>query len=179
MKNREAVLDLRGSYDLRWRTTRAWMVATASFAFSWLRSFEAQWHASILGPAADHHPPACVTLVDRRVVPVPGSVDVRGAEVADRVVPGDGFRLCLGRIAMATTTELVPDYLDVTKLALTRELTLIACTQDLKAFLGWCQRSHDPLLLVTRGQLQLYLRHLSSPSGAILSKPSLVSTCRF
>ncbi len=44
-----------------------------------------------------------------------------------------------------TTTELVPGYLDVTRLAVVsflaryREPTLTAYTQDLKAFLGWCQ----------------------------------------
>jgi hypothetical protein len=44
-----------------------------------------------------------------------------------------------------TTTELVPSYLDVTRLAVGsflaryREPTLTAYTQDLKAYLGWCQ----------------------------------------
>ncbi|MGI8613833.1 MAG: hypothetical protein ACR2KL_07830 [Nocardioidaceae bacterium] len=44
-----------------------------------------------------------------------------------------------------TTTGLVPGYLDVTRLAVGsflaryREPTLTAYTQDLKAFLGWCQ----------------------------------------
>ncbi len=43
------------------------------------------------------------------------------------------------------TTELVPGYLDVTRLAVGsfgaryREPTVTAYTQDLKAFLGWCQ----------------------------------------
>ena len=49
---------------------------------------------------------------------------------------------------MTTTTELVPGYLDVTKLAVGsflaryREPTLTAYTQDLRVFLGWCQ-THD------------------------------------
>ena len=44
-----------------------------------------------------------------------------------------------------TTSELVPGYGDVTRLAVAsflaryREPTLTAYTQDLKAFLGWCQ----------------------------------------
>ena len=46
---------------------------------------------------------------------------------------------------MTTLTELVPSYLDVTRLAVAsflaryREPTLTAYTQDLKAYLGWCQ----------------------------------------
>jgi hypothetical protein len=44
-----------------------------------------------------------------------------------------------------TTSELVPGYVDMTRLAVAsflaryREPTLTAYTQDLKAFLGWCQ----------------------------------------
>lgn len=46
---------------------------------------------------------------------------------------------------ITTTSELVPGYLDVTRLAVAsflaryREPTLTAYTQDLKAYLGWCQ----------------------------------------
>ncbi len=49
---------------------------------------------------------------------------------------------------MTTTTELVPSYLDVTRLAVGsflaryRESTLSAYTQDLRVLLGWCQ-THD------------------------------------
>jgi site-specific recombinase XerD len=67
-----------------------------------------------------------------------------------------------------TSNELVPTYLDVTGLALAgflarhREPTLTAYKVDLKAFVLWCQ-SHDlELLRVTRGQLELYVRHLES-----------------
>lgn len=67
---------------------------------------------------------------------------------------------------MTTTTELVPSYLDVTRLAVAgflaryREPTLTAYTVDLKSFIGWCQ-SHDlELLRVSRGELEMYVRHL-------------------
>ena len=65
-----------------------------------------------------------------------------------------------------TTSELVPGYLDVTRLAVTsflaryREPTLTAYTQDLKAFLGWCQTYDRAVLGVTRGELELYVRYL-------------------
>jgi site-specific recombinase XerD len=67
-----------------------------------------------------------------------------------------------------TTTDLVPTYLDVTWLAVAsflaryREPTLTAYTQDLRAFLGWCQQNDFEMLRVTRGQLELYVRHLES-----------------
>lgn len=68
----------------------------------------------------------------------------------------------------ATTTELLPNYLDVTKLAVTgflsryREPTLTAYTLDLRTFLGWCH-SHDlDMLRVTRAELELYVRYLES-----------------
>jgi site-specific recombinase XerD len=65
-----------------------------------------------------------------------------------------------------TSTELVPSYLDVTRLAIGsflaryREPTLTANTQDLKAFLGWCQRYDLDVLRVSRGELEMYVRHL-------------------
>ncbi len=67
-----------------------------------------------------------------------------------------------------TTTGLVPGYLDVTRLAVGsflaryREPTLTAYTEDLKAFLGWCQTYDREALRVTRGELELYVRHLES-----------------
>jgi len=67
-----------------------------------------------------------------------------------------------------TTTGLVPGYLDVTRLAVGsflaryREPTLTAYTQDLRAFLGWCQTYDREVLRVTRGELELYVRHLES-----------------
>ena len=68
--------------------------------------------------------------------------------------------------ATTTTSELVPGYLDVTRLAVTsflaryREPTLTAYTQDLKAFLGWCQTYDRAVLGVTRGELELFVRYL-------------------
>lgn len=65
-----------------------------------------------------------------------------------------------------TTTELVPSYLDVTRLAVGsflaryREPTLTAYTQDLKAFLGWCQTCDRQPLRLSRGELEMYARHL-------------------
>ena len=67
---------------------------------------------------------------------------------------------------MTTLTELVPSYLDVTRLAVAsfvaryREPTLTAYTQDLKAYLGWCQTHDRNVLGVTRGELEMYVRHL-------------------
>ena len=67
-----------------------------------------------------------------------------------------------------TTTELVPTYLDVTRLAVGsflaryREPTLTAYTQDLRAFLGWCQTHDREPLRVTRGELEMYMRDLES-----------------
>ena len=67
---------------------------------------------------------------------------------------------------MTTTTELLPNYLDVTRLAIAsflaryREPTLTAYTQDLKAYLNWCQQYELHLLRVTRGELEMYVRSL-------------------
>ena len=67
---------------------------------------------------------------------------------------------------MTATTELLPSYVDVTRLAIAsflaryREPTLTAYTQDLKAFLGWCQQYELELLRVSRGELEMYVRHL-------------------
>ena len=67
-----------------------------------------------------------------------------------------------------TTTELVPSYLDVTRLSVGsflaryREPTLTAYTQDLRAFLGWCQAYERDPLRVSRGELEMYVRHLES-----------------
>lgn len=60
-----------------------------------------------------------------------------------------------------TTSELVPGYLDVMRLAVAsflagyREPTLTAYTQDLKASLGWCQTYDRDVLRVTRGELEM------------------------
>jgi len=67
-----------------------------------------------------------------------------------------------------TTTQLVPGYLDVTRLAVGsflaryREPTLTAYTQDLRAYLGWCQTYDREVLRVTRGELEMCVRHLES-----------------
>ena len=67
---------------------------------------------------------------------------------------------------MTTTTELLPNYLNVTRLAIAsflaryREPTLTACTQDLKAYLVWCQQYDLEVLRVTRGELEVYVRYL-------------------
>jgi integrase/recombinase XerD len=69
---------------------------------------------------------------------------------------------------MTTTSELVPSYLDVTRLAVGsflaryREPTLTAYAQDLRAFLGWCQTHDREPMQVTRGELEMYVRHLES-----------------
>jgi integrase/recombinase XerD len=69
-------------------------------------------------------------------------------------------------MAATTTSELVPGYLDMTRLTVTsflaryREPTLTAYTGDLKAFLGWCQTYDRDVLRVTRGELELYVRYL-------------------
>jgi integrase/recombinase XerD len=85
------------------------------------------------------------------------------------VVRGDGFRPRREDVAMTTTsmtTDVVPSYLDVARLALAsflaryREPTLTAYKQDLAAFIGWCDRYDVQPLRVTRGRLELYLRHL-------------------
>lgn len=67
---------------------------------------------------------------------------------------------------MTTTTELLPSHLDVTRLAIAsflaryREPTRTAYTQDLKAYLGWCQQYELDVLRVSRGELEMYVRHL-------------------
>jgi hypothetical protein len=67
-----------------------------------------------------------------------------------------------------TTSELVPGYVDVTRLAVAsflaryREPTLTAYTQDLKAFLGCCDTFDREVLGVTRGELEMYVRYLES-----------------
>jgi hypothetical protein len=67
-----------------------------------------------------------------------------------------------------TTSALVPGYLDVTRLAVAsflaryREPTRTAYTQDLNAFLGWCDTFDREVLRVTRGELEMYVRCLES-----------------
>lgn len=41
-----------------------------------------------------------------------------------------------------------------------REPTLTAYTQDLRAYLGWCQAKDREVLRVTRGELEMYVRQL-------------------
>ncbi len=71
-----------------------------------------------------------------------------------------------------TTTELVPGWLDVTRLAVAgflaryRGATLAGYTEDLKIFLGWCASVELEPLRATRGQLELYLRHLEGQGYA-------------
>jgi len=58
--------------------------------------------------------------------------------------------------------------LDVTRLAVGsflaryREPTPTAYNQDLKVFLGWCQSYDREVLRVTRGELEMYVRHLEN-----------------
>ena len=67
---------------------------------------------------------------------------------------------------MTTTSELLPNYLDVTRLAIAsflaryRQPTLTPYTQDLKVFLNWCRQYDLEVLRATRGELEMYLRHL-------------------
>lgn len=69
---------------------------------------------------------------------------------------------------MTSTTEMVPGYLDMTKMAISsflaryREPTLTAYTQDLKTFLGRCQTYDRSVLRVNRGGLESYVRYLES-----------------
>src|SRR3954451_11110937 len=88
-----------------------------------------------------------------------------------RAVPGDRLPAAPGGAAMTTattTTELVPSYLDVTRLAVGsflaryREPTLTAYTQDLRAFLSWCQAHDREPLQVTRAELEMYMRNMES-----------------
>jgi site-specific recombinase XerD len=83
---------------------------------------------------------------------------------------------------MTTTTELVPSYLDVTRLAVGsflaryREPTLTAYTQDLGAFLSWCQTHDREPLRITRGELEVYVRHLESRGYAAATVASRFGT---
>ena len=88
-----------------------------------------------------------------------------------QAAPGDRLPAVPGGVVMTTTTttsELVPGYVDVTRLAVAsflaryREPTLTAYTQDLKAFLGWCQTYDREVLRVTRGELEMYVRYLEN-----------------
>lgn len=60
----------------------------------------------------------------------------------------------------------MPGSLYVTRLAVGsflaryREPTSTSYIQDLKAFLGWCHNNDRGVLRVTRGELELYVRHL-------------------
>jgi site-specific recombinase XerD len=82
------------------------------------------------------------------------------------VVPGDRLPAVPEGAAMTTTTELAPNYLDVTRVAIAsflaryRQPTLTAYTQDLKAYLAWCQDHEVQVLRVMRGELEMYVRHL-------------------
>lgn len=86
------------------------------------------------------------------------------------------------------TTDLVPSYLDVTRLAARsflaryREPNLTAYTQDLKAYPGWCQTYDRDPPRVTRGELEKYVRHLqgrgyAAATVAAGSAPWRPSTC--
>src|SRR3954447_1344791 len=63
-------------------------------------------------------------------------------------------------------TEILPSYLDATRVAVAsflaryREPTLTAYKVDLKTFLGWCRSVEVEPLRITRGQLEMYVRHL-------------------
>src|SRR4051794_34830135 len=67
-----------------------------------------------------------------------------------------------------TMSELLPNYLDVTKLALGgflaryREPTLTAYRTDLRCYWRWCAETDVNPLRVTRAQLELYVRTLES-----------------
>ena len=69
-------------------------------------------------------------------------------------------------------SELVPNYLDVTKLALAsflaryREPTLTSYRVDLRCYLRWCTEVDVQPLRVTRAQLEMYLRHLEASEYA-------------
>jgi integrase/recombinase XerD len=70
------------------------------------------------------------------------------------------------------TTELLPNYLDVTKLALAsfmaryREPTLTAYQLDLKTYVRWCQANDIQPLRISRGELEMYVRHLEGRGHA-------------
>jgi len=65
-------------------------------------------------------------------------------------------------------SELVPSYLDITKLAFAsflaryREPTLSSYRVDLRCYLRWCAEVEVEPLRVTRSQLELYLRQLEA-----------------
>ena len=65
-------------------------------------------------------------------------------------------------------SELVPGYLDVTKLALDgflaryRDPTLTAYRTDLRCYWRWCAETGADPLRITRAQLELYIRELES-----------------
>lgn len=67
-----------------------------------------------------------------------------------------------------TTIEVLPSYLNPTKLAIDgflaryREPTLTAYTLDLRTFLGWCESNDRDVLHVTRAELEVYVRWLES-----------------
>ena len=69
-------------------------------------------------------------------------------------------------------SELVPNYLDVTKLALAsflaryREPTLTSYRVDLRCYLRWCAEVDVQPLRVTRAQLEMFLRHLEGSEYA-------------
>jgi hypothetical protein len=92
------------------------------------------------------------------------------------VVPGDRLPAVPEGVAMTTTTELAPNYLDVTRVAIAsflaryREPTLTAYTQDLKAYLAWCQERDVAVLRVTRGGLETARPHRGL-SRAYLATP--------
>lgn len=71
-----------------------------------------------------------------------------------------------------TTSELLPGYLDLTRLTVTsflaryREPTLTAYAQDLKAFLGWCPTYDRDILRISRGELELHVRYLEDRGHA-------------
>jgi integrase len=73
-------------------------------------------------------------------------------------------------------------YLDVTRLAVGsflaryREPTLTGYTQDLNAFLGWCQTYGREALRVTRGELEMYVRHLKGRGYAAATVPRQFGT---
>ena len=44
--------------------------------------------------------------------------------------------------------------------------------QDLKLFLGWCQQHNREVLVVSRGELEMYVRHLETATPPMPSPPS-------
>lgn len=76
-------------------------------------------------------------------------------------------------------SELVPGYLDVTRLALAsflgryREPTLTSYRVDLRCYLRWCAEADVEPLWIAPGQLELYLRPLEASQYA----PATMSPC--